>query len=137
MVEHSLDHDPLEPQEQGAAEEQCRGCGDVRAEEHLLSWPDPLDGKPDEVERRGADERRRGDPLQVHEGGVPDDTRVCVQRMECGDERDESYQERQHDVPEPRQERVPPELHVVSEEPREQDYHAVDEQYAPVWNCLL
>ena len=52
--------------------------------------------------------------------------------MECNDERDQPYKERQDNVPESRYEHNAAALHIISEETGEQDHDAVDEQYAPV-----
>ena len=67
MVEHPLDHDPLEPQEQGADEEEGQGGYYVREEYRRLVRPYEAGHKSYHVQRCRTDQRGGHDPLEVDE----------------------------------------------------------------------
>ena len=131
-IEKTLHDHPLKPQQQGAAEEQGNDSGNVRAQDNILHRPDPVYEHSCDIKRGRTDERCDCHPLQVNEWGITDYSGICVECMECNDERNQPYKERQDNVPESRYEHNAAALHIISEETGEQDHGAVDKQYAPV-----
>ena len=96
----TLDDYSLDPEHEGAYDEESQDGNEIREENGPLTRPDEIGQNAGNVESGCGNDGGRGYPLQVHERRIPDDAGVCVEEFEYGDKEKFADEECPGDGPE-------------------------------------